>query len=109
MFPDVTQISGESYAGKYIPDLAKRILDDKSFVINLQGILVGNGVMSFENDELHKSSVQYMYDHDFIAPHLMEIYAQSCPKDYLSPRCKFFNLEFHEIRRRLNSYSKSND
>lgn len=75
-------------------------------MINLQGILVGNGVMSFENDELHKSSIQYMYDHDFIGPHLMEIYTQSCLKDYQSPRCKFFNLEFHELRKNLNSYCK---
>ncbi len=45
-------IAGESYAGKYIPDLA--VLIDKynlkqqaSNRINLVAIMVGNGVMSF--------------------------------------------------------------
>jgi carboxypeptidase C (cathepsin A) len=44
-------IAGESYAGKYIPDLA--VLIDKYNLqqiinkINLVGILVGNGVMTF--------------------------------------------------------------
>ncbi len=44
-------LAGESYAGKYIPDLAYKIdlynMQTKSKQINLKGILVGNGVMSF--------------------------------------------------------------
>lgn len=76
-------LAGESYAGKYIPDLTAKILDNRNvFDVNLKGILVGNGIMSFENDELSKSSVQYMYEHDFVSPHLMEIYRQSCFIDY---------------------------
>lgn len=52
-------IAGESYAGKYIPDLA--VLIDKfnenagANAINLKGILVGNGVMSFQDGHLEKS------------------------------------------------------
>lgn len=43
-------IAGESYAGKYIPDLA--VLIDynngaSSVNINLKGIMVGNGIMTF--------------------------------------------------------------
>ena len=49
-------IAGESYAGKYIPDLAVQIdkqnLANGSKNINLKGILVGNGVMDFRNGEL---------------------------------------------------------
>lgn len=49
-------IAGESYAGKYIPDLAVTIdyLNEHGTgkKINLQGIMVGNGVMSFLNGEL---------------------------------------------------------
>lgn len=49
-------IAGESYAGKYIPDLAVQI-DKQNGVngsknINLKGILVGNGIMDFSNGEL---------------------------------------------------------
>jgi carboxypeptidase C (cathepsin A) len=43
-------IAGESYAGKYIPDLAVLIDQynlNSSSQINLKGILIGNGVMSF--------------------------------------------------------------
>jgi carboxypeptidase C (cathepsin A) len=44
-------ISGESYAGKYIPDLAvlidKHNLRSPAIPINMKGIFVGNGVMSF--------------------------------------------------------------
>jgi len=43
-------IAGESYAGKYIPDLAVLIdqynFDSKS-PINLKGIMIGNGIMDF--------------------------------------------------------------
>ena len=44
-------LAGESYAGKYIPDLAEkidlynRISGSKN--IKLNGMLIGNGVMSF--------------------------------------------------------------
>lgn len=54
-YPEYTRnrfwIAGESYAGKYIPDLA--VLIDKfnqnsgANPINFKGILVGNGVMNF--------------------------------------------------------------
>ena len=43
-------IAGESYAGKYIPDLAvliDRYNLDAASPINFRGIMVGNGVMSF--------------------------------------------------------------
>lgn len=46
-------IAGESYAGKYIPDLAVRIdahnRKDNVTKINLKGFLIGNGVISFKN------------------------------------------------------------
>ena len=47
----MTKITGESYAGKYIPDVSVLILennrDEKKKYINLKGIMVGNGVMDF--------------------------------------------------------------
>ena len=48
-------IAGESYAGKYIPDLAVLIdqyNQGKGITpINFKGILIGNGVMTFETLE----------------------------------------------------------
>ena len=48
-------ISGESYAGIYVPFLAHKILvEKKDTSIKLQGILVGNGVtdLKYDNDAL---------------------------------------------------------
>lgn len=47
-------IAGESYAGKYIPDLAQLILESneqKKSNIKLKGILIGNGIISFQHLE----------------------------------------------------------
>jgi serine carboxypeptidase-like clade 1 len=45
-------IAGESYAGKYIPDLTV-LIDSYNIqaknIINLKGFLIGNGVMDFTN------------------------------------------------------------
>lgn len=57
-------IAGESYAGKYIPDLAFRIdhfnlepSTPANLKIKLRGMFIGNGVIDFRNDELFKSTV----------------------------------------------------
>jgi carboxypeptidase C (cathepsin A) len=36
-------LSGESYAGQYIPNIANYIVNDASTTLPLKGILVGNG------------------------------------------------------------------
>lgn len=54
-------LSGESYAGKYVPDVAVRILRNNEGpiedYINLKGILIGNGVMDFTDYGIEKSEV----------------------------------------------------
>lgn len=60
-------ISGESYAGKYIPDIAQKIdmynQQNPSNKINLKGMLIGNGVMNFRNKSLTLSTVEFMLKH----------------------------------------------
>jgi carboxypeptidase C (cathepsin A) len=45
-------MAGESYAGKYIPDLANNIIgynaENPSTAINLKGLLIANGAFTFE-------------------------------------------------------------
>lgn len=41
-------LTGESYAGIYIPTLARRIVEDTDFVVNLQGFAVGDGCLGTE-------------------------------------------------------------
>ncbi|XP_008443850.2 serine carboxypeptidase 24-like isoform X2 [Cucumis melo] len=62
-------ISGESYAGHYVPQLAKKILDynkanSQSF-INLKGFLVGNAVTDTNYDAL--GTVTYWWSHAMIS------------------------------------------
>lgn len=58
-------ISGESYAGIYVPTLAQLILKhnlNREDKINLKGILIGNGVADWEV-ELEHALIDYAYDH----------------------------------------------
>lgn len=99
-------LAGESYAGKYIPDLA--VLIDRTNVINhlnLKGILVGNGVMDFRNSELEKSSVEYMIGNEFIDPELINYWKTSCAYDYESAGCNYFISRYELDLDDLNPYS----
>jgi serine carboxypeptidase-like clade II len=86
-------ISGESYAGKYIPDLA--VLIDKynlqapdSSKINLVSIFVGNGVMTFET--LQDSTYEFMIDRSFVNPLIVPFYYKACKEQPLSDDCSRF-------------------
>ncbi len=103
------QISGESYAGKYVPDLTDLILsnnmDTKLPYISIKGILVGNGVMDFTDNSLDKSEIQYMIDHQLISNRMETIYTRACSADFSSPRCMFFRYEFDVYLAYINQYS----
>ncbi|TIB12642.1 hypothetical protein E3P89_00809 [Wallemia ichthyophaga] len=47
IFPDLansdTYISGESYAGQYIPYFAKKLIDTPNVPLELKGLIIGNG------------------------------------------------------------------
>jgi len=57
-------ISGESYAGIYVPTLAYLVMKDSQ--INFQGILVGNGVTDWSYDNAVHSHVPFIYGKGFI-------------------------------------------
>ncbi|CAL9233719.1 unnamed protein product [Arabidopsis halleri] len=62
-------IAGESYAGHYVPQLAKKIheyyKDCKNPVINLKGFMVGNPEMDKNNDKL--GTITYWWSHAMIS------------------------------------------
>lgn len=91
-------IAGESYAGKYIPDLAVLIdfynQNNPGKEINLVSILVGNGVMSF--DTLQRSTYEFMIDRKFVDPEIVPIYQSSCQTDPGSAGCRFFEIEYNK-------------
>ena len=77
-------IAGESYAGKYIPDLALRIHTynlNADVKVNLKGILIGNGVMDWSDGSLDKNRVEFYFSHNFIDPTLVSYWENSCIKD----------------------------
>ena len=91
-------ISGESYAGVYIPYLTTYILDDKSEdKINLKGILIGNGLADYETD-IEISYVDFAFYRGIISPRTYKSYKENCPHlpDLLSPEEEIKNINDEE-------------
>ncbi|XP_022955040.1 serine carboxypeptidase-like 31 [Cucurbita moschata] len=72
-------IAGESYAGKYVPELAELIHDrnkDSSFHIDLHGVLLGNPETSDGDD--WRGMVDYAWSHAVISDETHKIIRESC-------------------------------
>jgi serine carboxypeptidase-like clade 2 len=90
-------IAGESYAGKYIPDLAQLIIqsnEQKKSNIKLKGILIGNGIISF--DYLSVSEIEFMVARSFVDPETLQYWRSSCQTDADSAGCQFFLKRYTE-------------
>ena len=71
-------VSGESYAGVYIPYLAKYILNNKSQdKINLKGILIGNG-LTLPDVDVERSMVEFGFWHGLISPKTFNLFKRYC-------------------------------
>ena len=72
-------ISGESYAGVYIPFLATHILEDTSEnKVNLKGVLIGNGLTDFDTD-IERSMVNFGFYHGLISEETYNSFKRNCP------------------------------
>jgi serine carboxypeptidase-like clade 1 len=73
-------IAGESYAGIYVPTLARLILNEGK-VANFAGVLVGNGVTSATyDDNFYWSDAVFAHGHGFLSDQtLEEVYAACVP------------------------------
>ncbi|KAF5943756.1 hypothetical protein HYC85_017833 [Camellia sinensis] len=72
-------VAGESYAGKYVPELAELILDknkDPTLLINLKGILLGNPETCDAED--WKGLVDYAWSHAVVSDETHETIRMSC-------------------------------
>uniref|UniRef100_A0A8C5G959 Carboxypeptidase n=1 Tax=Gouania willdenowi TaxID=441366 RepID=A0A8C5G959_GOUWI len=88
LFPEFSSnplfLSGESYAGIYVPTLAERVMEDPS--LNLQGVAVGNGLSSYQLND--NSLVYYSYYHGLLGAELWDRLQLFC----CSTRgCNFYN------------------
>ncbi|KAL0316512.1 UNVERIFIED_CONTAM: Serine carboxypeptidase 24 [Sesamum radiatum] len=73
-------ISGESYAGHYVPQLAKKIYDynkrSSRPIINLKGFIVGNAVTDSYYDNI--GTVTYWWSHSIISDQTYKSIMTSC-------------------------------
>ncbi|OMO52391.1 Peptidase S10, serine carboxypeptidase [Corchorus olitorius] len=71
-------ITGESYAGHYIPQLAKLMVEfnKKQNVFNLKGIALGNPVLEFATD--FNSRAEYFWSHGLISDSTYRIFTSVC-------------------------------
>ncbi|KAG0472035.1 hypothetical protein HPP92_016581 [Vanilla planifolia] len=73
-------IAGESYAGHYVPQLAKKIYDynkaSSEPFINLKGFMVGNAVTDNYYDSL--GTVSYWWSHSMISDHTYHTILSAC-------------------------------
>ncbi|CAM0903711.1 unnamed protein product [Alopecurus aequalis] len=74
-------ISGESYAGHYVPQLADLIYEgnkaaSRDRIINLKGFMIGNAVLNDETDQL--GMVEYAWSHAIISDELHSAVTREC-------------------------------
>ncbi|CAN1257736.1 Serine carboxypeptidase-like 45 [Linum perenne] len=68
-------ITGESYAGHYVPQLAQLIMESRSN-LSLKGIAIGNPLLNFETDL--NSIGQYYWSHGLISDDTYELVNTIC-------------------------------
>ncbi|KAK4415205.1 Serine carboxypeptidase 24 [Sesamum alatum] len=84
-------ISGESYAGHYVPQLAQKIYDynknSSHQIINLKGFIVGNAVTDHYHDRI--GTVTYWWSHSIISDNTYKSILKNCnfKSDQNSEKC----------------------
>ncbi|KAK1271945.1 Serine carboxypeptidase-like 45 [Acorus gramineus] len=71
-------ITGESYAGHYVPQLAALIVqfNKKEKLINLKGIALGNPVLEFSTD--FNSRAEFFWSHGLISDSTYKLFTSAC-------------------------------
>ncbi|EEF45082.1 serine carboxypeptidase-like 45 [Ricinus communis] len=105
-------ITGESYAGHYVPQLAQLIVESKS-KLNLKGIAIGNPLLEFDTD--FNSRAEFFWSHGLISDATYEIFTRICNysqirRQYqtsgsLSPDCSRVSREVsREVSKFVDTY-----
>ncbi|KAL4203586.1 hypothetical protein AMTRI_Chr01g104670 [Amborella trichopoda] len=91
-------ISGESYAGHYVPQLAYQVLSHNQkagkTIINLKGIAIGNAVINDETDG--PGMYDYFWNHAFISDETIGAIHKYCD---FSPNATSQNQQCHDAAR----------
>jgi carboxypeptidase C (cathepsin A) len=87
-------ITGESYAGIYVPSLANLVqkgVQSKNFPGNFKGVMVGNGVTNADGDNNVNDPVAFLAGHGLISPASWQAILKACP-DPNNPSSECNNL-----------------
>ncbi|GJN00207.1 hypothetical protein PR202_ga17621 [Eleusine coracana subsp. coracana] len=104
-------ITGESYAGHYVPQLAEKILEGnqngpKKDRINLKGIMIGNAAIDSSSDD--RGLVEYAWYHAVISDELYGTIMKECnfsDDGEESDKCGVAWDKFFEALRDIDLYS----
>ncbi|KAI8562537.1 hypothetical protein RHMOL_Rhmol03G0043500 [Rhododendron molle] len=116
-FPDYKNrdffITGESYGGHYVPQLAQQIIQSK-LQFNLKGIAIGNPLLEFNTD--FNSTGEYYWSHGLISDDTYQLFNDVCnysqirrqaQNDALTPVCSgVFNQASGEISKFIDGYDQ---
>ncbi|XP_064477212.1 lysosomal protective protein-like [Ornithodoros turicata] len=105
-------VTGESYAGVYVPMLVQRILDGDND-IKLKGYAIGNGYL--DQGKLWISRLYFGYYHGLWSSRLWRsIIKHCCKEDGLTEKCDFYNgsmscrTDVHLALRNMNALNPYN-
>ncbi|KAI4385813.1 hypothetical protein MLD38_003806 [Melastoma candidum] len=103
-------ISGESYAGHYVPQLAEMIFDnnvvvDRRDFINLKGFMIGNSLLDDDTDQ--RGMIDYAWDHAVISDQVFHDIKTTCnfTEDPVSNECSDKLNEYFAVYRLIDMYS----
>ncbi|KAL2543418.1 Serine carboxypeptidase-like 45 [Abeliophyllum distichum] len=112
-------ITGESYAGHYIPQLAEVMLqfNKKENLFNLKGIALGNPVLEFATD--FNSRAEFFWSHGLISDTTYKLFTSACNysryvseyyRGAISPVCsRVMNLVSTETSKFVDKYDVTLD
>ena len=101
-------ISGESYAGIYVPTLAYEVIMYNKDVsennkINLKGILVGNGVADW-NYDVTNARLDFFFTHHLTSYELRLDFNKYCIMEYEEKKCLDILEEINDLLENVNIY-----
>ncbi|XP_009778790.1 serine carboxypeptidase-like 45 [Nicotiana tabacum] len=112
-------LTGESYAGHYVPQLAKLMieLNQKKKLFNLKGVALGNPVLEFATD--FNSRAEYFWSHGLISDSTYKMFTSFCNysryvseyyRENVSPMCsRVMSLVTRETSKFVDKYDVTLD
>lgn len=99
--PNGLYVSGESYAGIYVPTLMAKIADDDVLSAHYKGAAIGNGLYSWEKNQ--QSIIFFAKYHGLIDNNNWAEIVTNCCTDGNTAKCDFFNYPNDTCKSLINT------